>query len=144
MSDQDERYVLALDHRPDVTDLAALEDAVVSAVQAAAGVGADEEFAVVVRDADGRMVAGLAALSWGRCCQLQSMWVAPELRRHGWARRLVAAAEAEARRRGCSQVTFLAYDVVLPGFYTRLGYETVGVLADCPVGSGLRWYRKAL
>jgi hypothetical protein len=53
-------------------------------------------------------------------------------------------AEAEARRRGCSLVMFLAYDVLAARRYERLGYETVGVTDGCPKGSAARWYRKIL
>ena len=30
------------------------------------------------------------------------------------------------------------------GFYEKLGYRTVGVIEDCPVGTTTRWYRKDL
>ena len=53
-------------------------------------------------------------------------------------------AEAEARRRGCTLVQFRAYDLLAPGLYERLGYETVGVIEGCPAGSTARWYRKDL
>ena len=44
----------------------------------------------------------------------------------------MAGAEAEARRRGCTLVQFRAYDLLAPGLYERLGYETVGVIEGCP------------
>lgn len=68
------------------------------------------------------------------------------LRGRGLARALVAGAEAEARRRGCALVVFHAYDLHLlaPGLYTRLGYETIGVIEGYPAGSAARWYRKEL
>ena len=56
----------------------------------------------------------------------------------------MAGAEAEARRRGCTLVQFRAYDLLAPGLYERLGYETVGVIEGCPAGSTARWYRKNL
>ena len=72
------------------------------------------------------------------------MWVDDALRGRGLARALMAAAEDESRRRGCSLVTFRAYDLLAPGLYERLGYETVGVIEGCPAGSAARWYRKGL
>ena len=39
---------------------------------------------------------------------------------------------------------FRAYDLLTPGLYERLGYETVGVIEGCPAGSTARWYRKDL
>jgi GNAT superfamily N-acetyltransferase len=72
------------------------------------------------------------------------MWVEESLRNRGLARALFAGAEAEARRRGCALVVFHAYDLLARGLYERLGYETVGVIEDCPAGSTARWYRKVL
>jgi GNAT superfamily N-acetyltransferase len=60
----------------------------------------------------------------------------------GLAHALVAGAEAEARRRACARVAFHAYDLLARGLYERLGYETVGVIENCPSGSAARWYRK--
>jgi hypothetical protein len=56
----------------------------------------------------------------------------------------MAGAEAEAQRRGCALIVFVAYDLLAAGLYERLGYETVGVVEGCPVGSTARWYRKNL
>jgi hypothetical protein len=56
----------------------------------------------------------------------------------------MAGAEAEAQRRGCGLVLFVAYDLLAAGLHERLGYETVGVVEGCPVGSRARWYRKEL
>ena len=56
----------------------------------------------------------------------------------------MSEAEAEARRRGCALVLFHAYDLLAGDLFTRLGYETVGVVDGCPVGSAARWYRKDL
>jgi GNAT superfamily N-acetyltransferase len=65
------------------------------------------------------------------------------LRNRGLAHALVARAEAEARRRGCTLFVFHAHDV-LGGLYDRLGYETCWVIENCPAGSAVRWYRKTL
>lgn len=72
------------------------------------------------------------------------MWIDDALRGRGLARRLMAGAEALARRRGCTQVHFLAYDLLVKGLYEKLGYESVGAIDDCPAGSAAHWYRKSL
>ena len=96
------------------------------------------------RDDEGRVLAGISGIVWGGYCDLQAMWVEDRLRGRGLARALVAAAEDEARRRACALVVVHAYDLLTPGFYERLGYETTGVIEGCPAGSAARWYRKDL
>ena len=135
---------LVVEDSPDAGDLALLEERVASAAIAAAGLGEEQEFGVFAREDDGRMVAGISAIVWGGYCELQAMWVEESLRNRGLARALIAGAEAESRRRGCALVVFHAYDLLARGLYERLGYETVGIIDNCPAGSAARWYRKVL
>jgi GNAT superfamily N-acetyltransferase len=137
-------HSLVVEDAPNPADLAQLEEQVAAAATAAAGVPGEQEFGIFLRDNDGRMLAGISGLAWGGCCQLQAMWVTESLRGRGLARALIAAAEAEAKRRGCALVMFHAYDVLARGFYDRLGYRQVGVIEGCPAGSTARWYRKNL
>ena len=140
----DEPYRLVVEDSPDPADVALLEERVAAAASEAAGVGSEQEFGVFVRDDEGRIVAGISGIVWGGYCELQAMWVDDALRGRGLARALMGAAEDEARRRGCALVTFHAYDLLAGGLYERLGYETVGVIEDCPAGSAARWFRKDL
>jgi GNAT superfamily N-acetyltransferase len=135
---------LVVEDSPDVGDLALLEEHVAAAAIAAAGAGEDQEFAIFVRGDDGAITAGVAGVIWGGCLELHAVWVDESLRNRGLGRTLIAAAEAEARRRGCALVQFLAYDLLTLGLYERLGYETVGVIHGWPPGSAARWYRKDL
>jgi len=140
----DGAYPLVVEDSPADADLALLEERVTAAAIAAAGVGEDRPFAVFVRDGEQRIVAGISGMTWGGCCELHAMWVDEPLRRRGLARALMAEAESVARRRGCTVVEFFAYDLLAPGLYKKLGYETVGAIEGCPAGSAARWYRKDL
>ena len=140
----DSSHRLVVEDSPDPADLALLEDQVAAAAIAAAGMGDDQEFGIFVRDDQGRILAGISGIIWAGSCELQAMWVDPSLRGQGLARALMSAAEDEARRRACTLVQFRAYDLLAPGLYERLGYQTVGVIEDCPAGSTARWYRKNL
>ena len=104
------------DH-PDPLDIDVLETQIRHEASAAMGLGGEVDLAIFVRDA-GRVVAGISGWTWGDCCELQSLWVAPSLRRRGLATRLLAAAEAEAAARGCSQTVHFTY-----GFQARALYE---------------------
>ncbi len=72
------------------------------------------------------------------------MWVDEALRERGLGRAIMAAAEDEARRRGCRLIMGLTYDVLTAGFYDQLGYRTIGFIEDCPAGTTTRWYCKDL
>jgi len=135
---------LVVEDSPAPADVALLEAHVAAAAAAASGLGEEQEFAILARRDDGRIVAGISGIVWGGYCELQAMWVEKSLRGRGLGRTLLAGAEAEARRRGCGLVVFHAYDLSPRGLYERLGYETVGVIENCPAGSAARWYRKLL
>jgi GNAT superfamily N-acetyltransferase len=135
---------LVVEDSPAAADVALLEAHVAAAAAAAAGLGEEQEFAIFARQDDRRIVAGVSGIVWGGYCELQAMWVEESLRGRGLARTLIAGAEAEARRRGCTLVVFHAYDLLARGLYQRLGYETIGVIENCPAGSAARWYRKVL
>ncbi len=137
------RYCFEFDEEPNHSDLAFLEDRMAQSAIAAAGVGDEKEFAVLVRE-DGEIVAGASGAIWGGGCQLHVVWVHEKLRNAGIGRALMAEVEREAKLRECRLVMGLTYDVLIGDFYDRLGYRTVGLLEDCPTGTTTRWYCKEL
>jgi GNAT superfamily N-acetyltransferase len=109
------------DH-PDTLDIEVLETQIRHEASAAMGLGDEVDLAIFVRDA-GRVVAGISGWTWGDCCELQSLWVQPSLRGRGLATRLIAAAEAEAAARGCSQTVHFTYGFQARALYERNGYD---------------------
>ena len=92
----------------------------------------------------GTVVAGISGWTWGNCCELQNLWVEPSRRGRGLATRLLAAAEAEAAARGCSQTVHFTYDFQARALYEKSGYELVGRVEDFPSGTDVLWFRKPL
>jgi GNAT superfamily N-acetyltransferase len=132
-----------VEDRPDPADIEVLETQIRREASAAMGLGDETELAIFVRDA-GQVVAGISGWTWGDCCELQSLWVEPSLRGRGLATRLIAAAEAEAVARGCSQTVHFTYAFQARALYERNGYELVGRVEDFPSGTHVLWYRKHL
>ena len=128
---------------PDPVDIQFLETQIRREASAAMGLGEEVELAIIVRDGD-EVVAGISGWTWGDCCELQSLWVEPSLRGRRLGTRLLAAAEAEAAARGCSQSVHFTYAFQAGGLYERNGYELVGKVEDFPSGTDARWYRKRL
>jgi GNAT superfamily N-acetyltransferase len=130
------------DH-PDPLDIEDLEVQIRREASAAMGLGEEVDLAIFVR-ADGTVLAGISGWTWGDCCELQNLWVDPSLRGRGLATQLIAAAEAEAAARGCSQTVHFTYDFQARALYERNGYELVGQVKDFPSGADVLWYRKRL
>ncbi len=132
-----------IEDHPDPRDIGFLETQIRREASAAMGLGDEVDLAIFVREA-GRVVAGISGWTWGDCCELQSLWVAPSLRGRGLATQLIAAAEAAAAARGCTQTGHFTYGVQARALYERNGYELVGRVEDFPSGTDVLWYRKRL
>jgi GNAT superfamily N-acetyltransferase len=137
------QYTVVFELEPDPLDMAFLEERMAEAAVSAAGVGEEQEFAVIVRDA-GRIVAGASGSMWGGGCQVHVVWVDETFRHRGLGGELMAEVEHQARDRGCQLVMGLTYDVLIGDFYERLGYRTVGLIEDYPAGTSTRWYCKEI
>ncbi len=134
---------LDVENDPDPRDLEFLETQIRREASTAMGLGDEAELAIFVRDA-GRIVAGISGWTWGDCCELQSLWVEPSLRGRWLGTRLLAAAEAEAAARGCSQTVHFTYAFQAGRLYERSGYELAGRVEGFPSGTDVLWYRKRL
>jgi GNAT superfamily N-acetyltransferase len=101
-----------------------------------AATGADDQrhLSVRVDDGAGQLVAGLAGWTWGGCGGINLVWVRADCRRQGWGARLLQAAEAEARARGCTRMVVSSMTFQAPGFYQRHGYVETGRTLGLPGG----------
>jgi len=128
---------------PDPLDIGFLEAQIRREASAAMGLADEVELAIFVREAD-KVVAGISGWTWGDCCELQSLWVEPGHRGRWLGPRLLAAAEAEAAARGCTQTVHFTYDFQARRLYEWAGNELVGRVEGFPSGADVLWYRKRL
>lgn len=135
---------LRVEDNPRREDIALLDERLHEFNVAASGVDDGRRLAVFVRDAGGEIVAGMHGWTWGGTAFVQTLWVRESLRHRGLGARILAAAEAEAVRRGCHQMHLDSHRYQAPGFYRRLGFEVIGELPGWP-GDDIRIFlRKAL
>jgi GNAT superfamily N-acetyltransferase len=100
---------------------------------------------IVLRDDGGTVRGGVLGEIWASWLHVEILWVDEALRRQGWGTRLLAAAEACARERGCTHAHLDTFSFQAgPRFYTRLGYQTFGVLPDHPAGHTQHFLTKRL
>jgi GNAT superfamily N-acetyltransferase len=83
-------------------------------------------FSVFIRDGDGAIVGGLNGSTMWDCLAVDQIWIDEGLRRRGWGRRLMQAAERIAMRRGCRSAFVDTFSFQSPGFYERMGYVECG------------------
>ena len=86
------------------------------------------------RGPDGGLEAGLAGWTWGGCGYIQYLWVRNDVRGTGVGSRLLAAAEEEAKARGCAQIVVSSHSFQAPDFYVRHGYAEYGRIDGYPRG----------
>jgi GNAT superfamily N-acetyltransferase len=98
--------------------------------------------AIFVRNEQYAIIAGISGYTWAAMCEIEFLWVHPDLQGQGLGSRLLQAAEDEARRRNCSIVILGSYSFQAPVFYQRHGYELAGQIDDCPPGHTNYYFKK--
>lgn len=81
-----------------------------------------------VRTAEGEVIGGAVGRTWGRCVELQQLWVKPDRRGEGLGTRLVQAFEQRAIERGCRLSYLETFSFQAPDLYRSLGYEVVATI----------------
>jgi GNAT superfamily N-acetyltransferase len=111
-----------------------LEDRIYEFNVAASGIADGRLLGVELRDGSDALVAALHGWTWAGWLEVRAVWVREDARGRGLGRRLVEAAEAEARARGCTRSLLDTHTFQAPGFYEKLGYAEVATIPDYPPG----------
>lgn len=90
--------------------------------------------ACIARIEGGEVVGGALGRRWGRCGELQELWVHPAHRRTGVGTRLVEAFEQLARDQGCESVHLETLSFQAPAWYGKRGYVSEYERHDYPHG----------
>ena len=135
---------LKIEDHPRREDVALLDERLYEFNASASGVHDGRSLAIFVRDGDGTIVAGMHGWTWGGTGFVQAIWVDQTRRGRGLGSRLLSAAEAEARRRGCHQMHLDTHSYQAPTFYKKLGYEVIGRLPGWPGDDVRIFLRKRL
>jgi GNAT superfamily N-acetyltransferase len=100
---------------------------------------------ILVRDdKSGEIVGGLLGRTSLGLFFLDLFYLPAELRRGGLGSRIIARAEDEARRRGCTRAVVYTVTFQAPGFYEKHGYRRFGEIACPPDGATRIFLSKSL
>jgi GNAT superfamily N-acetyltransferase len=97
---------------------------------------------IPIRDDAGVVTGGLWGLTEFQWLHVEMLIVPTSLRRQGVGSALMAAAEKEARRRGCLGAHVDRFSFQATSFYEKLGYELFGALENLPPGYRRLFYQK--
>ena len=92
---------------------------------------------IVARDENGAVAGGVKGKSEYSWAFVDWLWIRADQRGQGLGRRLLAAAEAEARARGCAGIYLGSFTFQAPDFYRRAGYVEFGRIDGFPPGQAL-------
>ena len=134
IDDPDEATPLIFLSEPAPEDIVALEDGLYGFNVAATGVDDGRYLSIFMKRNDGTIYAGLHGHSWAGVCEIKTLWVADSERGKGLGSRLLAAAEEEARRRGCHVIHLASFTFQAPDFYEKHGFQRWVRLEDFPRG----------
>jgi GNAT superfamily N-acetyltransferase len=96
-----------------------------------AGYRDQRPLAVLVSDPDnGRVLGGLIGRTSFGLLYVDRFFLPEALRRQGLGTQILAAAEAEGMRRGCSRAILSTLSFQAPDFYRRQGWQVLGRI-DC-------------
>ena len=99
---------------------------------------------IYLEDAQNKKLAGLTGETFGNWLCIQFLFVRESCRGKGIGRKLLEAAEAEARQRGCTYAFVNTFSFQAPAFYKKHGYQEVFTLEEYPYSSKRHYYTKQL
>lgn len=92
----------------------------------------DYPLMIAISDADGKRCGGLSAETYYDWMHIKFIFVPQQLRGQGYGARLLAMAEAEARRLHCTGIWLDTFSFQAPDFYAAHGFRIFGSIADYP------------
>ena len=139
MADQAETTITLTD-APDDDERAVIMDGLRAYNEAQAGLWDGRQHAILARDPDtGEVVGGLLGRSYLGLLTVERFFLPENLRRGGLGGRILAMAEEEGRRRGCTRAVLSMLHFQAPGFYLKQGWE-VAARIECEPPGHTRFY----
>jgi GNAT superfamily N-acetyltransferase len=131
---------ITLTDAPDDDECAVITEGLRTYNEAQAGYSDSRALAVLVRDPETRkVVGGLFGRTSLGLLRVDRFFLPEELRRDRLGSRILAMAEDEGRRRGCTRAVLSTLHFQAPGFYLKQGWE-VAARIECEPPGHTRFY----
>ena len=131
---------ITLTEAPDDDELAVIAEGLRAYNEAQAGGSDARPLAILVRDPETTKVAGgLLGRTYLGLLTVERFFLPEDLRRDRLGSRILAMAEEEGRRRGCTRAVLSTLHFQAPGFYLKQGWE-VAARIDCEPPGHTRFY----
>jgi GNAT superfamily N-acetyltransferase len=131
---------IAVADEPDPADVAVITEGLRAYDFSRIGYDDLRPLAVFVRDPlTGKVVGGLHGRSEFGLVYVAWLFLPEDLRRASIGSRVLAMAEEEGRRRGCTRIALTTLSIEAPGFYKKQGYDVAATI-DCDPPGLTRYY----
>jgi GNAT superfamily N-acetyltransferase len=131
---------IELTEAPDDGECAIITDGLRAYNDVQAGYSDSRPLNILARDPEtNRVVGGLLGRTSLGLLRVDRFFLPEGLRRNGLGSRILAMAEQEANRRGCTRAVLSTLHFQAPGFYLKQGWE-VAARIDCEPPGHTRFY----
>jgi len=135
---------LSFEHAPARDDVMEVYQAIVAYNTEQIGDHWTGRLNIFARDQQGKIVGGIYGFTDRGWLRIEVLVVKDGWRGQGLGTRLLAAAEAEARARGCHAVWLDTFSFQAGPFYEKSGYIVFGTLENYPAEHSRYFVRKSL
>ncbi len=136
-------YKVIVDHNPSHSDNDVVKEGLIKSYEAQFG-ERDKELSIFLKSDSGKVFGGIQAIFDSEAIYIEALWIEENLRKQGYGKKLLAAAEGEAIENGCRFSLVDTWDFQAEEFYLKNGYEKIGELENYWHGHSKLFLRKKL
>lgn len=136
-------YKVVIDHNPSHFDNEIVSEGLIRSYEAQFG-KRDKQLSIFLKNDSGEIFGGIRAMYDSEAIYIEALWIEERLRKQGYGKKLLIAAEGEAIKNGCIFSLVDTWDFQAEEFYLKSGYVRIGELKNYWHGHSKIFFRKKL